>query len=249
MNRCTRWRLYRASCCGLHNGSAIVLLLSAVSAHSAPPFKTTDANTADPYVLEARLGLLQASRDRDSNEILSPMLRTNFGLPGKVELVSEFEYSQSNHEIENGAVGIKWIPVFGQFSFGIETLSFLPIRTDDNGYGIESQLLFTWRHDNYQIHFNAGGFHDPRGAETLDGWRSGLLVEKRTATRRDGIELFARRKRNQETDLRLGYGLIRSLGAIEIRAGVHVGLSAQAPDVGFNFWLSREFGFGARGSE
>lgn len=221
--------------------SLAVLLLGASLAQAAPPYKTTDANTADPFVLEARLGFVQASRDRDNNEVLSPLLRTNFGLPGKVEIVSEFEYSQTDNSVENAALGMKWIPVFGQFSFGIETLTFLPLRPDDKGYGVESQLLFTWRNEGYQVHFNVGGFHDPRGTETVDGWRSGLLVEKRRGDSRDGVELFARQKRNQKTDLRLGYGLIRTFDNIQIRSGIHVGLSKRAPDVGFNFWLSRDF--------
>lgn len=223
--------------------SALLLLWCSLPAQAAPPFKTTDADTADPLVLEARLGLVQASREGDRNELLAPMLRTNFGLPGKIELVSEFEYSQSNHEFENGALGIKYIPVFGRFSFGVEALTLLPVRPDDNGYGVESQLLFTWRNDGYQVHFNAGGFHDPRGPVTVDGWRSGLLVEKRGVNSRDGVELFARQKRNQKIDLRLGYGLIRNFNLLQIRSGIHIGLSDHAPDIGFNFWLSREFGF------
>ena len=175
------------------------------------------------------------------------MLRNNFGLPGKVEIVSEFEYAQRSHQMEHGALGVKLVPLFGQFSFGIETLALLPVRPDDHSYGVESQLLFTWRSDNdYRLHFNVGGFHDPRGPTTVDGWRSGLLLEKQMASTRHGVELFARQKRNEKTDLRLGYGLIHSLGNFEIRSGIHVGLSGQAPDLGFNFWLSRNFSFSGK---
>ena len=219
----------------------VMLLLCPIHALAAPPFKTTDASTAEPFVLEARFGLLQAARDGDSNEVSLPMLRANLGLPGRVEVVSEFGYSQSGKAIEDGALGVKYIPLSGNFSFGIETLSLLPVRPGDNGIGVESQLLFTWRIAGLHVHFNGGGFHDPRGPATVDGWRSGLLVEKRRGSARDGIELFARQKRHQKTDLRLGYGLIRQLGHIQIRSGIHVGLSQQAPDVIINFWLSREF--------
>ena len=87
-----------------------VQLFCAPRAGAFPPYKTTDADTADPYNLELRLGLVQVEREGGATEYVSPLLRTNFGLPNKVELISEFEYRPEEHEFGDGAFGIKWAP-------------------------------------------------------------------------------------------------------------------------------------------
>jgi hypothetical protein len=116
-----------------------------------PPYKTTDADTADTYTLELRLGLIQVERAEGETEYVSPLLRANIGLPKKIELISEFEYLPEEQEFGDGALGIKWVPVLGSLSFGIETLTLLPVRPGDDGIGIESQLLATWRNHGVQV--------------------------------------------------------------------------------------------------
>lgn len=210
-----------------------------------PPYKTTDADTADPYNLELRLGLVQAEREGGKTEYVSPLLRVNFGFPNKVELISEFEYLPEKREFGDGAFGIKWAPVQGSLSFGIETLALLPVRPGDNGVGVESQLLATWRRPNkhLQVHVNAGGFRDPRGSETEDGWRASVLIERTDSSFRPGIELFAKQKRGEDADVRLGVGVIKDVGKFQIRSAIHAGLTDQAPDVVFSIWFSMKIPF------
>ena len=81
---------------------ALIQALHAIPADAFPPYKTTDADTADPYNLELRLGLLQATRGARETEYASPLLRANFGLPNKLELVSEFEYLPEEGEFGEG---------------------------------------------------------------------------------------------------------------------------------------------------
>ena len=229
----------RLSFCGL---LLTWVLWSPTGLFAAPPFKTTDTGTAETGVLELRLGLIQFARQGSRNEVLSPLIRANYGLGSNLELVSEFEYDQSENTTGNGALGLKWRFLDGDgFSMGIEMLTLLPVRSGDSGPGIESQLLMTWRRGGEHLQFNVGGFHDPRGAATVDGWRASLLAERRLDGFRHGIEVFARQKRGLPTDARLGYGFVKSFGSFDVRSGVHWGLTRQAPDVVFNLWVSREF--------
>ena len=225
---------------------ALILLQVTISesAVAFPPYKTTDAGTADPYVLEMRLGLIQLEHDDDENTSISPLLRSNFGLPGNFELISEFEYHPSEHEFSDGALGIKWAPESSGFwRFGLETLALMPVRPGDDGVGIESQFLATW-YDNHgiRVHINAGGFHDPRTAVTENGWRASVLTELMVnSSFRAGIELFVKQKDGENADLRLGAGLIKDIGGIQLRSGIHIGVTKEAPDIIFNFWIARKF--------
>jgi len=216
--------------------AALIFYANPVAAF--PPYKTTDADTADPDTLELRLGLIQAERASSDTEYLSPLLRANIGLPDKIELVTELEYNSVKNEFADGALGFKWIPVFGDVSYGIETLALLPLRPNDSGVGIESQFLATWRKPDYRVHVNAGGFHDPRTVDTENGWRASILTEMTSSAYRPGIELFAKQKSRQDTDIRLGAGFIKDVGGFEIRSAVHFGLTSEAPDIVFNFWIS-----------
>jgi hypothetical protein len=215
-------------------------LTVSLSTTAAPPYKTTDTGTADPGVLEARFGLVQAARNGDSNEVLSPLLRANYGLATNLELVSEFEYAYRDHEFEQGALGAKWrLLSAGAFSMGIETLALLPVRPGDSELGVESQLLLSWGAGNSRLHVNVGGFHDPRRSDTIEGWRGSILAERRAPEFRHGVELFARQKGGEPTEIRLGYGFVRALGGFDVRSGLHLGVTEHAPDVTFNLWFSR----------
>lgn len=226
---------------------ALVLLFSWLCnptlIEAAPPYKTTDADTADPNTVEVRVGFIQAEWKNGENEYLSPLLRTNLGLPNKIELVSEFEYLTQENEFGGGALGVKWIPVFGGFSFGIETLALLPVRPNDKGVGVESQFLATWRNTNSRVHVNAGGFHDPRPHETENGWKASVLTEMTSSQFRPGIELVTKQKNGEGIDVRIGAGFIRAIGNYEVRSGIHFGLSHEAPDVAINLWISTKLPF------
>ncbi len=213
-------------------------------ASAFPPYRTTDADTADPYTLELRVGLIKANQKDGDTEVAAPLLRANFGLPNKFELISEFEYLPEDGEFGDGAAGFKWVPLFGStWSFGIETLALLPVRPGDDDIGVEAQLLGTFWSERYRLHVNAGGFHDARVSRSEDGWRASLLAEFPREGYRPGIELFAKKVENESTDVRAGVGIIYDIGSFDIRTALHVGLTDEAPDVSFNLWISTKLPF------
>jgi hypothetical protein len=221
-------------------------LICSPSVLAFPPYKSTDADTAAPYNLELRLGILQMEHDSSSTKFISPLIRANFGFPYQFEFVSEFEYVPEDNELGDGAVGIKWVPLRGTLSLGIETLMLLPVRNgDDNKLGVESQLVSTFPLNNSSlvIHINGGLFHDPRGQDTENGWRASVLTELTNNSYRPGFELFTKHINGQNTDVRLGMGIIKTIGRFEVRSAVHFGLSSQAPDVIFNLWFSTNIPF------
>ncbi|MCZ6640935.1 MAG: hypothetical protein O7F71_05120, partial [Gammaproteobacteria bacterium] len=155
-------------------------------------------------------------------------------------------YLPEEHEFGDGAFGVKWVPVQGTLSFGIETLALLPVRPGDNGVGVESQFITTWRSPDQglQVHINTGGFHDPRGSEMESGWRASVLAELiGNSSFRPGIELFTKHTSGQDADIRLGLGVIKNVGQFEIRTAIQAGLTDQAPDVVFNIWFSVKIPF------
>ena len=44
------------------------------------------------------------------------------------------------NELDDGELGFKWAPSFGDLNYGIETLALLPVRSGDSGIGMESQF-------------------------------------------------------------------------------------------------------------
>lgn len=213
-------------------------------AFAFPPYRSTDADTADPYTLELRVGLGKVEQQRGETELLTPLLRTNFGLPDKIELISEFEYVPEEGQFGDGAAGVKWVPFYGNtVSFGIETLALLPVKSGDDGVGVESQLLATFWSNRVRLHVNAGGFHDARVSPVEDGWRASLLAELPREGYRPGVELFAKEVENEPTDVRAGVGLIYDVGSFDIRAGLHAGLTDAAPDVSFSLWITTKLPF------
>ena len=220
----------------------LILLLQAgltTPASAFPPYRSTDADTADPDTLELRVGLVKLEREKSETEVITPSLRANFGLRNKVELISEFEYLPEEGAFGDGAAGFKWVPLFGStLSMGIETLALLPVRPGDSGVGVESQLLATYWSDEFRLHINAGGFHDPRVSPSEDGWRASLLAEFPREGYRPGVELFAKEVGSEPVDVRAGVGLLYDVGSYQLRTGLHVGLTKEAPDVSFNLWIA-----------
>jgi hypothetical protein len=221
--------------------TAIALLISFTSlsttASAFPPYRSTDAETADPWTLEARLGLVRVVRDGDANEYTSPLLRVNLGLPSNIELVSEFEYRADEGRVGDAAMGFKWVPFMSALSLGIETLALLPV-SQDGGAGVESNLLATWRHRALRVHVNAGGFHDDRPADAETGWKAGTIVELRLDRFRPGVEVFGKQEVGEPAQVLLGPGVIVDFGAFDVRAGLHVGLTDEAPDLVPNLWIT-----------
>ncbi len=219
-------------------------LVQAVPAFAFPPYRSTDADTAAPYTLELRVGLVKVEQERGETEVLTPLLRTNFGLPNRIELISEFEYLPEEGKPGDGAAGVKWVPVYGRaLSFGLETLALLPVRSRDDGIGVESQLLATFWSKGVRLHINAGGFHDARVSPAEEGWRASLLAELPREGYRPGVELFAKEVENEPTDVQAGVGLIYDVGGFDIRTGLHAGLTDEAPDISFSLWITTKLPF------
>ena len=71
-----------------------------------------------------------------------------------------------------------------------------------------------------------------------------MLTEMTGSEYRPGIDLFAKQKNGENVDIRLGTGFIKDVGGFEIRSGIHFGLTSEAPDVIFNFWISTKLPLG-----
>lgn len=202
-----------------------------------PPYRSTDAGTADPWTLEARLGLFRIEREGSETEYLSPLVRVNLGLPSNLEVVSEFQCRADEEEVDDAALGLKWVPLLGELSAGVETLALLP-NAEGNEPGVESLLLLTWRRHRVRIHVNAGGFYDPRPEDTESGWKAGSILEIRFDRFRPGLEVFAKDSNAGEAQVIAGPGLIFDAGVFDVRAGLHFGLTRSAADSSSSFWLT-----------
>lgn len=228
----------------LHSTAAFALLaaLSTVPASAFPPYRSTDAGTADPWEFEARLGALRLRRDRGDNVYSSPLLRLNLGLPHAVELITELEVRPGNGGLTDAAFGAKWVPVLGRWSLGTETLLLLPVP-NASGIGIESQLVVTYRDraERLRLHLNGGVFYDGRPDAAEKGWRASALAEIRSGRYRPGLEVFARKIGAAPVEVLAGPGVIVDVGRWDIRLGLHVGLTAATPDVVLDAWTSTAF--------
>jgi hypothetical protein len=203
-----------------------------------PPYRSTDADTANPGALEVRLGLLRIAREDHDNAYESPLLRINLGLPRSFELVSEFAYLPEEERVGDAAVGFKWVPLRRPFNIGIEALALLPVSSDDEGAGFESQLVATFGQKPFRLHLNAGGFYDARPADAERGWRASALAEYQWGRFRPGLELFAKQVRSEHVRVEGGPGIIIALGPIDLRTALHAGLTREAPDLIASLWLS-----------
>ena len=59
--------------------------------------------------------------------------------------------------------------------------------------------VFDGLEDHFYVGFYIGGFYDPRGADTVRGWRGSVLAEFPRGRHRPGIELFVRNPRDGDT--------------------------------------------------
>lgn len=219
--------------------ATLASLLLAAPAAAFPPYRSTDAGTADPWALEARVGLLRLRRDRGDNLYSTPLLRLNLGLPRGVELIGELEVRPGRGGITDAALGAKWVPVHGRWSAGIETLLLLPVP-DARGTGVESQLVFTYRDDTrgLRLHLNGGGFYDGRPDPAEKAWRASALAELKRGRYRPGLEVFSRKIGARPVEVLAGPGVIVEIGRMDVRLGLHVGLTAAAPDMVLDLWTS-----------
>lgn len=223
--------------------AAAAFVVAAPYAWAFPPYRDTDAETADPWTLEVRLGLLSIERDVGENEYSSPLLRVNFGLPHRVEIVSEAEYLPEHDRLGDAALGFKWVPFLEATSVGVEVLALLPISTEW-GAGVESSLLATIRAGEIlRTHLNLSGFHDARMTPAESGWKGGAIAELRWGLVRPGLELFAKQVVEAPVQIVGGVGVIVTIGPIDVRTGVHAGLTPEAPDVRASLWVTGAHSF------
>ncbi len=203
-----------------------------------PPYRSTDAETAEEGTVEVRLGLVEVERQSQKNAYASPLLRMNLGLPHNVELLTEFEHSADGGGLSDAAIGFKWVPLMRSWSFGVETLALLPVSADDDGAGVESVALATFRKGDLRVHLNAGGFHDARPEPTEKGWRAGAIVEALRGRLRPGVEIFAKQVKHERIAMQAGPGLILDVGPFDIRMGLRMGLTREAPDLTVTLWVT-----------
>lgn len=220
---------------GVLAGLAILVLAS--EARAFPPYRSTDAETADPWTVEGRLGVVRVAREHGTNAYTSPLWRLNLGLPHRLELVSEGEWDASAGRLGDLAAGLKVVPFFGSFSVGVEALALLPVSSA-GGAGVEAQLVATQRWERVLLHVNGGGFFDSRPTATEKGWRASVLGEAPLGRWRPGLELFTRQVNGGPIEPSAGAGIIVRLGPIDLRTGLHVGLAEAAPDLRASFWVA-----------
>lgn len=219
-------------------GCALILIFAAPAAHAFPPYRSTDADTAGPGLIQLRLGLLRIKRVDSGSERSTPLTRTNFGIGDHFEIVSEFEYSPDRHELEEGALGFKWARLDDGFGIGVETLTLLPVHGGQSGAGIESQFIATLERESWQLHVNAGRFYDPRSRITERGWRASVLAEFPSGELRPGIELFGKENQFGGARVQAGVGVIAQVRRLQVRTGLHFGLTREAPDIEASVWLA-----------
>jgi hypothetical protein len=217
---------------------ALSLCLAVEEAGAFPPYRSTDADTAEEGLLELRVGLVRVEHEDDKSAYASPLLRANLGVTKNAEFISEFEYSADRGRFSDGAVGLKWVPFRGFSSLGVETLVFVPVSSDQNGSGVESQLVATFGRKDIQLHLNAGGFYDARASDDEAGWRASTLSELQWGRFRPGLELFAKQVHSERVEVQAGVGLIVDVGPVVLRAGVHAGLTSEAPDIAASLWVT-----------
>ena len=222
--------------------TAVLLLVVVGPVHAFPPYRSTDADTADPWALEARVGLLRLRRDAGRNLYSSPLLRLNLGVPRGLEVVTELEVRPGHGGLTDAALGAKWVPLRGRWSVGNETLLLVPV-SDAGGAGVESQLLLTYRDDGrgLKVHVNGGGFYDGRPEPVEKGWRASTLAELNRGRYRPGLEVFARKIGAAPVEVLIGTGVIIAVGRTDFRFGLHVALTESAPDVVVDLWASKVF--------
>jgi hypothetical protein len=222
------------------NGLGVLLtaLSIATPVFAFPPYRTTDAETAGDDTLETRIGLLRLQVNDSHSTRKTPLSRINYGIGPHFEAISELEYAIDESELDEGALGFKWAKLENRRGFGVETLLLLPVRSELDGVGVESQVIRTWQQERWRMHVNAGGFYDPRGTETERGWRASALAEFPRDRMRPGVELFVRDSNTTANRIQAGVGLIASLERVEIRTGLHIGLNDAAPDLEASLWLS-----------
>ncbi len=203
-----------------------------------PPYRTTDADVADPGVAEVRLGLVKVEREHGENEYFSPLARANLGLGRYLEFITELEYSQDEDRVSDAAVGLKWARLETSLGIGVETLALLPVTAGQDGLGVEGQLLATYRTGPFSVHLNAGGFYDGRPARSERGGRASMLGEVRWGRLRPGLELFAKKVSGEPAVVQLGPGVIIDTGRFDIRAALHADLTREAPDLTLSLWVT-----------
>jgi hypothetical protein len=217
---------------------AAAVTLRVSSAWSFPPYRSTDAETAEPGTLEVRLGLTRVQREDHDSSYASPLLRVNLGLVENLELVSELEYLPEEGQLGDGALGAKGVAPWGPLHVGLETLALLPVSSEQSGVGVESQLLATWRRAPLHLHVNAGGFYDPRPEEIERGWRASVLAELERGRARAGLEAFAKQVHGEAVAVQAGPGVILDVGPVDLRTALHVGLTREAPDFVGSLWIT-----------
>jgi hypothetical protein len=192
-------------------------------------------------VLETRLGLGRLERADHDGHYTSPLLDLTLGVARHLEVSSALEYDLDDDRLGDGEIGLKWARPWDSVSLGIEGLALLPVSSRQSGVGAEAQLLATFRHGAFSVHANAGGFYDPRFDDIERGWTAGVLAEWERGPARVGLELSAQQVSGEGAELLAGPGVIWSLGPLDVRAGLHAGLTEEAPDLVLELWLSTEW--------
>ncbi len=171
------------------------------------------------------------------SEWTSPLLRMNLGFPANFEVLTEVEAAPEKLEPGEAAAGVKWVPLRRQLALGVEAIALLPLPSRP-GAGLETTAIASWFANPLRLHLNIGGFLDGRGEGQELGHKASVLSEVETGPLRPGIELAMKSVRHDSTQVAIGAGAIWTLGPIDLRAGLHLGVNDAAEDVRASFWVT-----------
>jgi len=87
-----------------------------------------------------------------------------------------------------------------------------------------------------ELEYSADEHNLAEGAKR--GWRASLLAEFPLERVRPGVELFVKDTRFEDARVQAGVGVIKQFRHFQLRSGVHLGLSDNAPDVEANLWFA-----------
>lgn len=218
----------------------ICVLAFGLPAIAGPPYRTGDADTVPEGGLGVRVGILRAQREASSTNYLAPLLRLNLGLTRNAELTSLLDYAPEDGRLGDGGLAFKLVSREEGYNIATETLLRLPVSSRQSGIGFESHVLTTIERHPFRVHLSAGGFYDPRRAEVARGWRASMVGERHLGHMRVGMELFLHKAADEQLQVQAGVGFVVPAGRLQVRAGMHAGLTSAAPDIAASVWVTAD---------
>jgi hypothetical protein len=184
------------------------------------------------------VGIVRIQREANSTDYLAPLLRMKLALTPNAEVASLLDYSPENEQLQDGGLAFKLVSREEGFNIGTETVLMLPVLSHQSGIGFESHVVASVDKEPFRVHLDVGGFYDPRLVNVARGWRAGIVGERQHGRMRTGLELYLRKGTEEPLQVQAGIGFVIAAGQLKVRAAIHAGLTAAAPDLAATIWLT-----------